>query len=238
MCHTPLHKHVEMASAQLTLLRTQTIVPRIAPTFVHVLLTVLDVNVVLMDVEAAAESVLQAEHVMVLVIVCATEIVLERNVEMMDVPLVICATSAVLNKSVELTSDALVPVPPTAEMLTVPNEFVVTMDVSDHAVNVLPSPVKIFVAETDNVFADLPATKTFVDLTVVEELVEPVPEMLPVLTANVLTQFQDVVETEFVELAKTHANATLIVPDVVSTEFVKRTLGKLRLTVSKIVLPH
>ena len=235
MCHTPLHKHAEIASVQLTLLRTQSPVPRIALTFVLVFLIVLDVNAALTVVEAAAEPVLQVEHVMELVIVCATETVSERNVEMMVVVPEISATSVVLLKSVELTSDVLELVLPTAEMLTVPKEFVVTTDVSDHAVNALPLLDKIFVAEMDNVFADLLATKTSVDLMVVEEPVEPVPEMPPVLMDNVLTQFPDVVEMVSANRMKILANATLIVEDVVSTVSVKRHSARLSLTVSKIV---
>lgn len=87
----------------------------------------------------------------------------------------------------------------------------------------------------DNAFADLLATKTSVDLMVVEEPVEPVPEMPPVLADNVLTQLPDVVETVFANRMKIPANATPIAAVAVSTVSVKRPSARLSLTVSKIV---
>jgi hypothetical protein len=104
-------------------------------------------------------------------------------------------------------------------------------------VNALQFLDKTFVAETDNVFADPNVIKLFVDLMVVVEVAELVPEMPLVSADNVLTQFLDVVETVSVGLEKTLAAVTLIVVVAVSTANVKRTLEKLSLIVSRIVSP-
>lgn len=162
--------------------------------FAHADLTVLDVNVVLMDVEELAEVALLEEHVLELENVCVTETVSERNVEMTDVTLVTSVISVDLLKSVVLTSDVLESVHPTAETPMVPKEFVVTMDASVLAVNVLRLLVKTFDAEMDNVSANPNVTSTPVDLMVAVEPVEPVPVMLLVSTELVSTQFWVAVE--------------------------------------------
>lgn len=161
----------------------------------HADLTVQDVNAALMDAGEPVETVQLVVHVPEQESASVTEIVLERNVEMTDVTLAISVTFVVPNKSVELTSDVLELVHPTAETPMEPKEFVVTMDASVHAENVLKFQDKTSDAEMVNVYADLNVMLTPVDLTVVGELVAHVKEMLNVLMEPVFTQSKDAVET-------------------------------------------
>lgn len=170
------------------------------PPFAHADLIVQDVNAVQMVAEELVEPVQQEEHVLVLEGANATEIVLERNVEMMDATLEMSATTVVLVKFVVLTSDVPEPAHQTAEILMELKESVVMMDVLDLVASVPQFRDKTFDAEMGNASADLNVIISNVVLMDVAETVEPALVMLHASTVLVSILFLDVVEMVFAKL--------------------------------------
>jgi hypothetical protein len=167
---------------------------------VHANPTVQVVSADLMDAGVVVVPAHLAVHAQELEDAFATEIVLERNVEMTVVTLETFATSVVPLKFVELTSDVPEHALPTAEIPMDPREFVVTTVASDLVVNVLKFKDKTFAADMVNVSVVLNVMLSLAVLTAVEEVVELVLPALLALMDLVSMLLKDVVEMVFARL--------------------------------------